>query len=160
ALGIGYRYSPAQTPVMLTISADNDTPRKDFFPFGRHLGEWLTFSPQIADSRERELERRATAFAPEQVTHRMEPTHSHMHLKGETHTSRPELACAGHDHCEYTWYDWTNRPSHPRTPDSLTADEYTTEAIDAIRRHDFSAETILDEVVLKPTAGNIPNQAL
>jgi len=160
ALGIRARYSDTQTPVMLTISADNDGPRGTYFPLGRILGEWLTTAPHIADARERGLERRALGFATEQVTHRLEPVDGTMRLKSATRVSQPEPACVGHDRCEYTWYDWANRPAVRVAPDTLTADEYSRRALASIASHDFSATTVFDDVVLKPVSGNIPHQAL
>src|SRR5206468_3336448 len=71
ALGRQLRYGVDQTPVMLTLSADNDVPRNRLFKIGRIVGEWFTVKPRKPDPRERGMERQALGFFAEQVTHRL-----------------------------------------------------------------------------------------
>jgi hypothetical protein len=160
ALGLAYQYSTAQTPIMLTISADNDVPRSKLFPIGRSAGEWFTGKPSIDDAREREMQRVSLGFFPEHVTHRLEPVDRAVELHSATHLSQPEPTCTGHDRCEYTWYDWKPHPGGPVEADSLTADQCTPEVLGSIAAHDFSARTVFANVVMRPVRGNIPRQAL
>ncbi|MGH8204603.1 MAG: hypothetical protein ACREST_08330, partial [Steroidobacteraceae bacterium] len=56
-LSMGLRYRSSQTPVMLTISTENDYARHRLFTFGRVLGEFFTGKPRKEDEFEREAER-------------------------------------------------------------------------------------------------------
>jgi len=162
ALGISPHYSSSQTPVMLTISAENDTARKWFFPFGRKLGEILTGKPEVSDAREREMERATIGFELEQVTHRLEPIDQTKRLHGET-LHRRDPTCPDKEYCRYTWYRWSENPKGVEgktAPDSLSADDCNDAVLGPIAAHDFSARSVFANVALYPTAGNIPNQPL
>ena len=160
ALGMSLRYDSAQTPMMLTISADNDTARKKLFPLGRITGEVFTGKPHIDDVREREMERQSLGFIDEQVTHTLKPVDSSSQLHSQTITAPADPQCSGKDHCDYTWYYWQKGPvAHP-VADTLTADQCTPEVVQSVIAHDFSAETVFSNVALEPEKGNIPHQAM
>lgn len=158
SLGRSLNYPHDQGPVMLTISADDDVPRHKLFRIGRILGEWFTGKPSLADTREREMERQSLGFFAEQVTHRIEPADPMMKLVGTITKQVPEPACAGHDHCEFTWYTW---PGTPRPiADSLSADVYTPAVVKQIGDYDLSSTTVFADVVMRPLQGAVPRQAL
>jgi hypothetical protein len=159
ALGVSLRYSDEQTPVMLTLSAENDSARKTFFPIGRIAGEFFTGKPHVEDAREREMERQALGFSPEQVTHELRPADPSRRLHGSTRAAPADPQCAGHDHCDYTWYYWQKDTVAQAQHDTLSANECTPQVLSDIRTHDFSGRTVLSDVVLNPTKGNIPHQA-
>lgn len=161
ALGISMRYHTAQTPLMLTISADNDKPRSKFFPIGRVLGEVFTGKPHMKDMREREMQRKSLGFFSEQVTHRLQPVDpDDVDLESSTQTAPRDPACANSDHCEYTWYAWKQRAALRHERDSLSADDCSPEVLDQIAAHDFSSRSVFADVELAPTGGNVPHQAL
>jgi hypothetical protein len=160
ALGISMGYDASQTPVILTISADNDKPRREFFPIGRVLGEIFTGKPHLEDTRERDMERKSLGFVAEQVTHRLQPVDPGVELQGATRTASADPACAGFDHCAYTWYAWKAQAAARHEDDSLKADDCSPQVLNAIAAHDFSTRSVFSDVELIPTGGNVPHQAL
>lgn len=160
ALGRQLRYGVDQTPVMLTLSADNDVPRNRLFKIGRIVGEWFTVKPRKPDPRERGMERQALGFFAEQVTHRLEPANAARRLRVTTLQSDKEAGCVAHDQCEFEWYEWRDPAELSVEPDTLSADAFTEEAVARIAAHDFSSRTVLSDVVLRPEASAIANQAL
>jgi hypothetical protein len=160
ALGMSLRYDAAQTPILLTISAANDFARKDLFPLGRIAGEVFTGKPHIADVRERGMQRQALGFSDEQVTHSLKPVDRDSKLHGTTRTAPADPACGGRDHCDLTWFDWTEGLVRHPQQDTLSAGECNPEVMRSVLTHDFSARTVFSNVVLAPEKGNIPDQAL
>jgi hypothetical protein len=154
-------YGTDQTPVLLTLSAENDVPRDRFFRLGRIAGEWLTGKPRKADPRERRMERQALGFNAEQVTHRLAPADEASKLHATTLHSTPDPGCKGSDHCDFEWYEWSNAATLTAPPDSVSADANARDlaAVAKITLHDYSSCTVLGGVELCPEAGAIPNQA-
>src|SRR6185437_14393724 len=77
-------YSDGQTPIMLTLSAENDYPRGKLFTLGRIVGEWFAWLPYNHNEHERESERRALGVYSAnglQITHRLEPLDEQETLK-------------------------------------------------------------------------------
>ena len=73
ALSMGFEYGALQTPLVLTISAENDGPRHSLFEIGRFLGEIFTAAASRDDPRQREMSREALGVYAGQVTHRLAP---------------------------------------------------------------------------------------
>lgn len=87
-------YTEEQTPVMLTVSADNDVPRRWPFRWGRILGEWFTNKPYNENEHERESERQALGIYSLnglQITHRLQPLDPKASLMTVTKTHTPSL---------------------------------------------------------------------
>lgn len=140
-------YTDGQTPVMLTVSADNDVPRRWPFRWGRILGEWFTNKPYNENEHERESERQALGIYSQnglQITHRLQALDPKATLVVTTKTHTPEPFCASSGPCECQWLEWRN-PGPILKPDSLSWDTTTT-----LDRYDFSQETIFNNVVLEP----------
>jgi hypothetical protein len=132
---------------MLTVSADNDMPRRWPFRWGRILGEWFTNKPYNENEHERESERQALGIYSQnglQITHRMQALDDKATLVVTTKTHTPEPFCTQSGTCECQWLEWRN-PVPTIKPDSLSWD--TTPTLD---RYDFSQETIFNNVVLAP----------
>jgi pimeloyl-ACP methyl ester carboxylesterase len=160
ALGRQLRYSVDQTPVMLTLSADNDVPRDRLFKVGRVAGEWFTAKPRKEDPRERGMERQALGFFAEQVTHRLEPAQAARRLRATTLQSDKDGGCTAVGQCEFEWYEWRDSAEPSVEPDTLSTDAFTEEAVARIAAHDLSSRTVLSDVVLRPEASAIARQAL
>lgn len=166
ALGMSFTYDAAQTPLMLTISADNDVPRKKLFPPGRILGEIFTAKPHIADDRELNMERKALGYVAEQVTHSMHAVGCDPQGKCDKHLtstvySHPDPTCTDKERCQSTWYEWEHgQGSSAKAPDSLDANLCTPEMLRKILTHDFSGTTIFGDVVLEPSGESLPHQAM
>jgi hypothetical protein len=65
------QYRETQTPVMLTMSTDNEYARLRLFTLGRVLGEIFTLMPRKADDLVREAERKALGINGEDVVNRV-----------------------------------------------------------------------------------------
>jgi len=140
-------YPDGQTPVMLTVSADNDVPRRWPFRWGRILGEWFTNKPYNENEHERESERQALGIYSQnglQITHRLQPLDDKATLVVTTKTHTPEPFCTRSGTCECQWLEWRN-PVPTIKPDSLSWDNTAT-----LDHYDFSQETIFSNVVLEP----------
>jgi hypothetical protein len=140
-------YTDGQTPVMLTVSADNDVPRRWPFRWGRILGEWFTNKPYNENEHERESERQALGIYSQnglQITHRLQALDAQATLVVKTRTHTPEPFCAQSGKCECQWLEWAH-PVPTLEPDSLSWDSTTT-----LDRYDFSQETVFNNVVLEP----------
>ena len=162
ALAQGVRYSPFQTPVLLTISADNDAPRHSLFEFGRIAGEFFTAAPHKDDVREREMKRQALGvYGPDgvQVTHRLEPTDLSMRLELTQLSNSHESFCSAERQCSFDWYSWVKQPSKV-TPDTLDSSELTEALAKRVATFDFSKEVVFGDVVLKPGPKAIDYQAM
>ena len=55
-LSMGLQYENTQTPVILTLSAENDKARHSLFTIGRRVGEFFTGRPHKENELEREAE--------------------------------------------------------------------------------------------------------
>jgi hypothetical protein len=158
-LSRGMTYPQVQTPVMLTVSADNDKPRHGLFTWGRILGEWFTSKPYKPDLTERESERQALGvWGPNgvQVTHRLQPIDAQMSLIATQKKHTPEPLCPSNVPCECTWYEWRSAPTRTE-PDSLSWSAGAS-LTDKLSNYDFSARTVFDNVVLEPQQGSQPYQ--
>jgi len=160
ALGRQLRFGAGQTPVMLTLSAENDVPRDRLFKLGRVAGEWFAAKPRKSDPRERGMERQALGFFAEQVTHRLEPANPARRLRATTLQSERDAGCPAADQCEFEWFEWRDLTEPSVQPDTLSADAFTPEVVARIAAHDFSSRTVLSDVVLRPEASATANQAL
>ena len=164
-------YAPAQWPLMLTISATSDKPRKTFFPAGRVAGEIFTGKPG-KEEREDTLERKALGFASEQVTHDLKPVDANEKLLKEQMKQKPDDVCPQCAGKTFDWYDWQRKKEPRLQPDSLTAD--IPDHLDEVQRklavlklahdircYDFSRKTTFYDVVLEPKQDQVPlaNQA-
>ena len=109
-----FSYPTEQTPLLLTVSADNDGPRHTLFEWGRVVGEKFTATPYKPDPRERIGERKALGVYgdprtdppdPEiQLSHRMRPSDPDVKLVGYkvTHTPEPYCEQSGPCTCEFS----------------------------------------------------------
>lgn len=163
-LSMGVRYTERQTPVMLTISAEDDRPRHSLFSVGRVLGELFTGKPRKSDERQREMERQALGvFGKDgrQVTHRIEPADSNVKLVTERLSHVPEPACDGRrTECGCDWGRWEKGEQWRPVPDTLSADEPADLSMQTLAAFDFSRRIVLGNVVLEPVTGDIPYQPL
>ena len=87
-------FAPAQWPLMLTISATNDGPRKTWFSAGRVAGEIFGGKPG-KEAREDTLERRALGFATEQVTHELKPVNPDEKLRKQALAQQADVTFVG-----------------------------------------------------------------
>lgn len=151
-LSQGLEYPPEQTPVMLTVSAENDRPRHKLFTLGRMLGEFFTGKPRKHDPMEREVERKALGVYDEHITHRLEPTDSTMRLVPTRIEHPREPGCEGDAPCACDFYEWQSEPA-VTVPNSITAGSPT-----RLRDFDFSGPLVFDDVQLVPKNRAIPHQ--
>jgi hypothetical protein len=161
-LSMGMRYDATQTPVMLTISTDNDYARRRLFTFGRVLGEIFTAKPRKRDALEREAERRALGIDGQQVrhvTHRMEPVDARERLIDADADIGAEHGCAGRRNCKADWLVWEPLPERQIRPDAPSR-EGSGGNLDWLRDFDFSREVRLNNVEMKPGEGAIAYQPL
>jgi hypothetical protein len=160
-----FSYPTSQTPVMLTVSAENDVWRGKPFRIGRILGEWFTSKPYKADVEERESERQALGIYSETgvITHRLQPLDSTASLVSAKKSHPPEPNCALQK-CECDWLEWRKPPAQPIESDSLSWNQRVSEVpgspgrIPGLEEYDFSKRTVFDNVELVPVAGAQPNQ--
>ncbi len=160
-LSQGMKYPDVQTPVVLTVSADNDVPRHRLFRWGRILGEWFTSKPYKPDPTEREIERQALGvWGPDgvQVTHRLRPLDPSAKLTSMpiAHPT-PDPLCPPNTSCLCQWYEWSN-PRAPIEPDSLSWPGTQGAGVAGLGNYDFSSRTVFGNVVLEPQKGSIPYQ--
>lgn len=158
-LSRGLRYSELQTPILLTLSADNDGPRHKLFEIGRIAGEVFGFKPHKEDARERELERQALGvYGPngEQVTHRLSAADETRRLSMDRLTRPHESYCTVAP-CSFDWYRWTDGKG-VRAADTLDATTFTEETVRRVARFDFSQEVVFADVRMKPGTGALPYQ--
>lgn len=142
-LSQGMKYLPLQTPLILTVSAENDGARQSFFRIGRTLGEFFTRKPRKADPVERQVEREALGVYAPHVTHKLIPVDPEVRLKATT-IHGDARNCANGLTCESKWYQW-RAPPQQRQPDSLTS---MTDA--SIASFDFSQRVVFNNVELAP----------
>ncbi len=162
ALSHGIRYSPMQTPILLTISADNDAPRHSLFELGRVAGEFFTAAPYLEDTREREMKRQALGvYGPDgmQVTHRLEPTDDSLRLTLTQLSNPHESFCSVEKQCSFDWYSWTTKPDKD-TPDTLDSSEFSDALAKRVATFDFSKGVVFSNVILKPGPKAIDYQAM
>jgi hypothetical protein len=173
-------YPDEQTPVMLTVSADNDVPRRWPFRWGRILGEWFTNKPYNENEHERESERQALGIYSQnglQITHRLQPLDPKATLMVVTKKHTPEPFCASSGVCECQWLEWRN-PGPTIRPDSLSWDvavpggaaafgsalgsgsgtAVAAVGVPNLERYDFSQETVFNNVALTPVPGGTAYQ--
>lgn len=164
-------FAPAQWPLMLTISATNDGPRKTWFNAGRVAGEIFGGKPG-KEAREDTLERRALGFATEQVTHELKPVNPDEKLHKQALAQQADSACPQCAGKSFDWYDWERKPEPRLRPDSLSAEvphglggEARRLAVAKLAHDiacfDFSKQTTFFDVVLEPKqdAPPLANQA-
>ena len=162
-LGRSIGYPPAQTPVLVTFSADNDKPRHTLFRLGRIAGEYLGGKPRKDDDVEKTMERNSLGFFGDpgiQVTHRLRPVDPQEELVATTRQQAPEVFCANvkrHDECKCQWYEWKPRPGRVQAQDTLPAQASTPAEIEQLLprvvQYDFAQHTVFDNVELVPETG-------
>jgi hypothetical protein len=142
-LSQGMRYLPLQTPLILTVSAENDRARQNLFTLGRRLGEFFTRKPRKSDPVEREVERQALGVYAPHVTHKLVPVDPDVRLEPMT-IEADGRNCAGGFICESKWYQWRAPPQRVE-PDSLSS-----MADSRVASFDFSQRVIFNNVELSP----------
>ena len=161
-LSMGMQYQETQTPVMLTISTDNDYARYRLFTIGRVLGEIFTTKPHKSDELEREAERKALGIDGEQVrhvTHRIEPVDSRERLIEEEADPGVEAGCEKRGDCVADWRVWADLPDR-RLLEDVPSREDTQADRNRLRDFDFSGQVRLGNVEMKPGEHAIPFQPL
>ncbi len=169
-LSMGLCYQTRQTPVMLTVSAENDRPRHTLFRIGRILGELFTGKPRKHDAMEREMERTALGVFGEpgspgqHVTHRMSPNGAGVKLVAKTIAHTLEPACQSHrGECECEWPKWDNHELQPpKKPITLDPKNRRDGEWEWLADYDFSNTVVLEDLVLAPLdeVGRIEYQPL
>ncbi|MGH8244626.1 MAG: hypothetical protein ACRETY_14900, partial [Steroidobacteraceae bacterium] len=148
------------TPVMLTISTENDYARHRLFTFGRLLGEFFTGKPRKSDEFEREAERKALGVDGEKarhVTHRISPVDPREKLIEEDAGVAVEPGCDRRDGCGADWRVWAP------LPDRVVEEDVPSRAdaqLDRLRDFDFAGFVRLGNVNLEPANGAIPYQPI
>jgi hypothetical protein len=142
-LSQGMKYLPLQTPLILTVSAENDRARKKLFTVGRTLGEFFTRKPRKSDPVQRQVEREALGVYAPHVTHKLIPVDPDVRLQATTVQGDPRN-CAGGLVCQCKWYQWRAPPQRVE-PDSLTA--MTDSNVESF---DFSQRVVFNNVELSP----------
>lgn len=161
-LSMGLRYRKAQTPVILTVSTENDYARNRLFTFGRVLGEFFTGKPGKDDAFEREAERKALGVDGElvrHVTHRITPVDPREKLIESMDDFGPERGCGSGGACGADWRVWKELPDRV-VKDDVPAREDTDADRERLREFDFSGFVRLGNVALEPASGAIPFQPL
>jgi hypothetical protein len=168
-LSQGLNYDSRQTPIMLTLSADNDSPRHTLFTLGRILGEWFTRKPRKKDPAERWMERKALGVygdRGEQVTHRLRPVDDKRKLVSRTISRQAEEFC-GRKLCRCTWYEWkddadgiADEPDSLPWNTSVASYPQVENLVPGLLAHDFSGRTVFRGVVLEPVRRAIPYQPM
>jgi hypothetical protein len=141
-LSRGLNYLPLQTPLVLTVSSEDDYARHRLFKFGRMLGEFFTGKPRKADPVQRAVERQALGVYEGHITHELRPVDANVSLAAEVITSR-DASCGNKEPCSSKWLDWA-RPPQTHVPDSLTAQDPSTSTFD------FSGSVVFNDVQLRP----------
>lgn len=161
-LSMGMHYQETQTPVMLTISTDNDYARYRLFTIGRVLGEIFTSKPRKPNELEREAERKALGIDGDHVqhvTHRIEPVDSRERLIGEAADPGVEVGCDKSGDCSADWRVWADLPDR-RILEDVPSREDTQTDRNRLRDFDFSGKVRLGNVEMKRVEGAIPFQPL
>jgi hypothetical protein len=161
-LSMGLQYQQTQTPVMLTISTDNDYARYKLFTIGRVLGEIFTTRPRKTDDLEREAERKALGIDGEHVhhvTHRIEPVDSRERLIKEEQHLDALPGCDEDGECEADWRVWADLPDR-RILEEVPSRDDTLADRNRLREFDFAGQVRLGNVELKPGERAIPFQPL
>jgi len=161
-LSMGMRYRESQTPVMLTISTDNDYARHRLFTFGRVLGEFFGSRPRKGNAFERESERKALGVEGElvrHVTHRISPVDSRETLIEEDAEISPEAGCDSRAECSADWRVWAELADRLVREDIPSRDDTDVDR-ERLRDFDLSGLVRLGNVSMVPGEGAIPYQPL
>jgi hypothetical protein len=116
-LSRGLNYSRLQTPLILTVSAENDSARHRFFTTGRVFGELFAGKPHKDNEVERTVERQALGVYRGHVTHQLIPTDNSVKLH-ETTIEGDARQCKNQQSCKSDWHKWREPPLTEK-PDSL-----------------------------------------
>ena len=147
-LSRGLRYSNYQTPLILTISAENDNARHRFFIIGRVLGEFFTGKPDKQDEVQRTVEREALGVFKSHITHLLEPTEPKVELVTET-IDGDRRQCSGQRSCKSEWRGWLIDPYKMSPPGVTEPDSLELRNPCAIRAFDFSGNVVFSNVKLR-----------
>lgn len=158
ALGMGMAYDPRQTPLLLTLSADDDRPRGRYFPLGRRAGEVFARKPRKDNAFEREAERKSLGFFTAQRTHCLAAVDPARMLHKQQEQGHPEATCPAGGRCRFDTYDWP-AGTVQRENDTLSANDANPETLARIACHDLSTRSVFGDVVLQPQAQAQPHQA-
>ena len=139
-LSQGLNYSTLQTPLILTVSAENDRSRHSLFTLGRMLGEFFTGKPHKDDEVERDVERQALGVYRGHVTHLLAPTDASVELASTTLTGDARQ-CKNDLPCKVDWLTWRDKPT------SLPANSLTP-GDPKLREFDFSKDVVFNGVQL------------
>lgn len=151
-LSQGLKYSSLQTPLILTVSAENDNARHRLFTFGRILGEFITRKPYKDDDVQRDVERQALGVFPGHVTHKLVPVDPRVRLR-ETTIQGDGRNCAAGLSCKSKWYEWREPPQQV-VPDSLSSLD------EDVATFDFSQRVVFNNVELSPlTSADLADEA-
>jgi hypothetical protein len=149
-------YRTDQTPLLITFSAKNDGPRKDFFEPGRIAGEFFTAAAYSDDPRERAAERKALGvydFDGTGLTHELVPAQDHpLSVTPVKMTGDP--LCKGQPLGEFDWWQWTGFAAGPTTVfagDTIPVVDIKFDAAlaERVKQFDFSADLQFAGVKLK-----------
>jgi hypothetical protein len=139
-LSRGLRYSPIQTPVILTVSAENDKSRHRLFTAGRMMGEFFTGKPRKDNEVERAVERQALGVYPGHVTHQLVPVDKDVELISTTITGDTRQ-CKNHKACQSEWHTWSKPPTVHK-PNSVNSRD------PQLATFDFSKDVVFSDVEL------------
>lgn len=145
-LSQGLKYSQLQTPIILTLSAENDKSRHRLFTFGRMLGEFFGGKPHKQDEVERTVERQALGVYPGHVTHRLVPLRNDVELVATSETGA-DRDCRNGGSCEFEWRRWRDDTRAPEATCRFDTDDAAT--------IDFSRTTICNDVKLERLTADI-----
>jgi hypothetical protein len=104
-LSRGLNYSRLQTPLILTVSSENDKSRHTLFTLGRIAGEFFTGKPRKDDEVERAVEREALGVYRGHVSHLLAPVDPDVELVSTT-IKGERRECRNNEPCKSEWYTW------------------------------------------------------
>jgi hypothetical protein len=137
-LSQGLNYSSLQTPLILTVSSENDKARHSLFTLGRIAGEFFTGKPHKDNDVERVVEREALGVYRGHVSHLLAPVDDDVKLVSTTIKSE-RRHCKNNEPCKSEWYTWEHPPTRTE-PNSKPAEN--------LAAFDFSRDVVFNNVKL------------
>lgn len=144
-LANGLCYSSLQTPLILTVSSENDMARHKWFTAGRIAGEFFTGKPRKDNEVQRTVERQAFGVYEGHITHELKPADETVRLvSDEINGERGQ--CKNNGACKAKWFKW-------RSPSTADLENSLVPRDPKLADFDFSGRVVFEDVVLSPLAG-------
>ncbi|VVN23382.1 hypothetical protein PS639_04409 [Pseudomonas fluorescens] len=157
-LSRGITYGSAQTPLLVTFSAQNDKPRHGLFKAGRIAGEFFTNAAPVEDDRESASLRESLGVYDAEhsgITHQLAPTETQTLVMNQV-LEKPDSQCTDKRPDTFEWWRWADKERDPKTPPvSETLSMEKTTELD-LARFDFSGKAKYSDLELKPAEDENP----